>query len=249
MRIVPGPPSPPITHTHYSTYPPLHSAPSRSPKSLERAWYPHACAFLQRYYGHAPVGGSTTLLYFLEPSSQITTTTCSTALPLPLCPFGLHGKTSGYSPFQSDRNLALQCNFARPMLFHALLSVTGYDVLGICTLDPAFTWLYTYACTLLCSMCNTVPIFLEIAIKPTPRFRRELDVRLCKSDQRILTAGGAFFLDGQDRDSKFALVLVVRALRSHPKWTTHQGYSRGSLENRAASEPKAYQQAQSTRVK
>lgn len=62
-------------------------------------------------------------------------------------------------------------------------------------------------------MCNTVPIFLEIAIKPTPRFRRELDVRLCKSDQRILTAGGAFFLDGQDRDSKFALVLVV--VRTH----------------------------------
>lgn len=46
-------------------------------------------------------------------------------------------------------------------------------------------------------MCDTVSIFLEIAIKPTPRFRRELDVRLCKSDQRILTAGGAFFYMGR----------------------------------------------------
>ncbi|KAH7564143.1 hypothetical protein BM1_01190 [Bipolaris maydis] len=117
---------------------PVAAAPSRSPKSLEDAWYPHACAFLQRYCGLAPVGGSATLLHILDPSTQMTTTTCSTALPLSLCHSASLWQDQWIQPFSKVTATSRYSLTLRLACSHGLSSVTGHDVLGIHTLDPAF---------------------------------------------------------------------------------------------------------------
>jgi hypothetical protein len=84
-------------------------------------------------------------------------------------------------------------------------------------------------------MCNTISIFSEIVVKRTPRSGGKPDARLCKKDQRSLTARDAYIAQehGQQTTNTQSCVsfdkhaAMQEALRSHQGGVAQHGSSRG----------------------